>query len=167
LFHSHYPFSQAYQLAEALCASAKKLSRHKDMEGSYLDYHLHQSGSVSGLHTLREEQYRVDGLSILRRPWRISPGFEAEIPNFQWIEDHIARIAKMPRNKIKAIRNAIGTGEVAADIAHNQLREEHLPDFPIRPGADEQISEFAPYFDIIEISDVYQNLIGKGGTTDA
>ena len=70
IFHSHYPFSEAYKLAEELCASAKKPSR--SFPGSYIDFHLHQSGEVSDLKAIRERQRMVDGKSLLRSPWRVT-----------------------------------------------------------------------------------------------
>ena len=85
LFHSHYPFSEAYKLAEELCSSAKKPSQ--DEEGSYIDFHLHQSGNVAGLRQLRERQYKVDGLTILRRPWRVSEKKSDKYPDFKWFEN--------------------------------------------------------------------------------
>ena len=162
LFNSHYPFSEAYKLAEELCSSAKKTSR--EYEGSYIDFHIHQSANVSSLKTLRDHQYKVDGKTILRRPWRVSAGLVNELPNFAWVEENIEAIKKMPRNKTKAIRNAIGAGDQAAQIAINQIRDENLPEFPSM--ADDKIraenmSIFAHYFDILEICDDYESLLNK------
>ena len=165
MFHSYYPFSEAYKLAEELCTNAKKLSRID--EGSYIDFHLHQSGSVSGLHRLRERQYKVDGLMILRRPWRVSAGLDDKWPNFKWFDDSIKVIIegitkmphKMPRNKIKAICNAIGAGEKTAKIAINQMRGVELPEFSIRPNTG--MSIYAQYYDILEFCDAYTNLLNK------
>ena len=157
LFHSHFPFSEAYKLAEELCTSAKKPSRETD--GSYIDFHIHQSGNVAGLSALRDAQYRVDGLTVLRRPWRVTEGYESEQPNFKWFEKHIKTVKDMPRNKTKAIRNAIGAGDKAVEIALSQLRYDKLPERPIEP--DEKMSKYAHYFDILEISDDYENLLNK------
>ncbi|GHV37303.1 hypothetical protein FACS1894187_13680 [Synergistales bacterium] len=166
IFHSHYPFSEAYKLAEALCGNAKKPSR--DNDGSYIDFHLHQSGGVSDLSVLREKLYTVDGKSILRRPWRVSAGLEDKLPNFNWFESNCALLSdeeRFPRNKVKAIRNAIGAGEKAAKLAENTLRGEKLPKMSV--FADEKISEYAPVFDILEMLDVYKNLIDKGDAGNA
>ncbi|MDR0999895.1 MAG: hypothetical protein LBL96_03700 [Clostridiales bacterium] len=155
LFHSHYPFSEAYKLTEELCGSAKKLSR--ESEGSYIDFHLHQSGNVATLHDLRERQYKVDGKSILRRPWRASNGQEGKLPSFKWFEENIGRVSKLPRNKTKAMRNAIGAGEHAAEIAENGMRGDKLPEFPISP--EDCMSKYAALFDILEVYDTYENLL--------
>jgi hypothetical protein len=175
LFHSHYPFSQAYSLAEELCASAKKPSR--DCEGSYIDFHLHQSGNVSGLRQLRERQYKVDGLTILRRPWRVLTAKDEKesrsdgSPSFRWFEETAGAMVKMPSsqripsNKIKALRNAIGAGETAAETAENQMRGEKLPKCPVPPSAG--MSRYAAHFDILEMCDTYENLLNKGVSGNA
>ncbi|MDR0380998.1 MAG: hypothetical protein LBH86_03265, partial [Oscillospiraceae bacterium] len=93
LFHDHYPFSDAYTLAEELCAEAKTSSRKCKQDGSCIDFHLHQSGTVSGLRRLRERQYTVDGKKILCRPWRVSGGSSdagtENAPPFEWFEKNI------------------------------------------------------------------------------
>ncbi|MDR1321967.1 MAG: hypothetical protein LBK56_11165 [Gracilibacteraceae bacterium] len=164
IFHSHYPFSEAYKLAEELCASAKKSSR--DCAGSYIDFHLHQSGNVAGLQRLRERQYMVDRKTILRRPWRITAGSENARPNFKWFEGNARAITKMlrnskiARNKIKAVRNEIGAGDGAAKLAINQLRDARLPTFPpLQEDGDR--SKYAALFDILELYDTYENLLNK------
>jgi hypothetical protein len=170
LFHDHYPFSKAYKLAEESCASAKKPSRKA--EGSYIDFHLHQSGNVSGLSELRKWQYTVDGKSILCRPWLVSKSESNTTPSFRWFEENIESFKKMPRNKTKALRNAIGAGETAADIADNQMRETVLPPKPLDMSRYEEtrktnISEYAPYFDILEFYDAYENLLNKEDADNA
>jgi hypothetical protein len=167
VFHSHYPFSEAYKLAEKLCSSAKKPSR--DCEGSYIDFHLHQSGGVADLGAMREKLYTVDGKSILRRPWRVSAGEENEWPNFAWFEENMRALRddkNYPKNKIKGIRNAIGAGETAANLAENSLRGKKLPPCPLAPNAT--MSKYAAHFDILEMLDTYENLlnIDKKGDAD-
>jgi hypothetical protein len=165
LFHSHYPFSKAYKIAEELCESAKKPSR--DCEGSYMDFHLHQSGNVAGLGQLRERQYKVDGKTILRRPWRVSSGGET-YPNFKWFENNIGSVAELPNNKAKAIRNAIAAGDEAARLAENQLRGAKLPalELPIENDGKTDMSKYAAKFDILELYDTYVNLLNKTGGAD-
>jgi hypothetical protein len=163
IFHSHYPFSEAYKLAEELCASAKKPSRER--EGSYIDFHLHQSGNVAGLRQLRERQYTVDGKTILRRPWRVSAGGEADCPSFRWFEESVGEIKGISRNKTKAIRNAIGAGDGAARLAINRLRGKKPPEFPLGPERDREgnvgMSEYAPLFDILDVYDTCENLLSQ------
>jgi len=161
LFHNHYPFSEAYKLAEELCSNAKKPSREHD--GSYIDFHLHQSGNVSGLHQLRERQYVINNKTLLRRPWKVTGEQSESIPDFKWFESNILVFKdteKMPRNKTKALRNAIGSGETEADIAISQMRDRKIPELP-QPAAPESMSKYAPYYDVLEFYDAYENLLNK------
>jgi len=170
IFHCHYPFSEAYKLAEELCSSAKKPSRKLD--GSYIDFHLHQSGRVSSLNMLRERQYTIDGKSVLRRPWRVSKGREKEYQNFSWFMANMEKISntdEYPRNKLKEIRNAIGAGDKAAKLAENKLRGAKLPELELEQIEDskkEETSSYAAVFDILEMLDVYENLMNKGDIGD-
>jgi len=167
IFHSHYPFSYAYKLVEDLCSSAKIPSRSCD--GSYIDFHLHQSGRVASLPDLRERLYKVDGKTILRRPWRASQD-KKPYPNFKWLDDtSTAFKGDMPRNKLKKIRNAIGINDEAAMLAENELRGYKLPLFSFEPEKDNGrivMSNYAAYFDVLEIMDVYENLLSKKGAED-
>ena len=166
IFHEHYPFSEAYKLVEDLCKSAKKKSR--ECTGSYIDFHLHQSGNVASLKVLRDRQYKVEGCTLLRRPWRITAGKEDEQPNFKWFENNMALLKNekdYPRNKIKSIRNAISAGDNAADIAQYQLRGKKLP--KITTPLCDKMSKFAAHFDILEMQDIYENLLNKWGGKDA
>lgn len=167
LFHNHYPFSEAYKLAESLCASAKKASRDAH-HATYLDFHLHQSGGVAGLSALRKQQYLVDGKTILQRPWRVVKITEPAGTTFRWFEETADKLKdeeRYPRNKLKALRNAIGAGDIAAKAAENLLRETKLPKFPEKPPANR--SPFAPHFDMLELYDDYVNLLNQGGAKDA
>ena len=159
LFHAHYPFSNAYALAEECCAAAKKRSRKQP--GSYIDFHLHQGGNVADLETLRRRQYTVQKNTILFRPWRVEKRENKAWPSFGWLESNIAgggagRPFGWPRNKSKALRNAIGIGdqEAALVLDHAKSQGLELPDYPLAAAA--AVSKFAPYFDILEIADLYE-----------
>ena len=162
LFHAHYPFAEAYKLTEEICSNAKTPSREYD--GSYIDFHLHQSGSVSGLRKLRDSQYTVDGKSILHRPWRVSRSDDGITPNFKWFEDNVLIFkgteGEFPRNKTKALRNAISEGETAAGTAISQMRDRRLPALP-NVRIPDKTSRYAMYYDILEQYDVYENLLNK------
>lgn len=166
IFHSHFPFSEAYKLAEELCENAKKPSRKYD--GSYIDFHLHQSGGIANLTTLRKRLYTVDEQSIHCRPWRVSAKHEGNFPNFKWFEENMSVIEKLPGNKVIEIRNAIGAGDTAAELAMNQLRGEKLPGFPFDPDKDPDIrrSKHAAHFDVLEMYGNYVNLLNKGDVGD-
>jgi len=179
LFNSHYPFSEAYKLAEELCASAKKRAREHE-PSSFMDIHLHQSGNVAGLEHLRKRQYTIDGKTILRRPWSVTSADGAD-PDFKWFEENVIHFvpkeiefkpktkpAKYPRNKMKALRDAIGAGDRAAELVEHQLRGIKLPtlDMPKNENDKTEPSKYAAIYDILELSDVYVNLLNREGGKD-
>ena len=160
LFHSHYPFSEAYKLAEGLCKRAKYPSR--DLDGSYIDFHLHSSGRVESLQQLRSKQYTVDGKSIIKRPWKVPKDINSKITgDFSWFVENIKNIkeiSQLPKNKTKAIRNAIAEGEGAVKLAENQLRGKELPKYPDKMYPNES-SKYSALFDLLEVCDTYVNLL--------
>ena len=115
---SHYPFSRAYDLAEDLCASAKKFIRERDHDKrlTALDWHFAVSGMVLPLGKIREREYTVPAGSLLMRPvlldssdddWRSWKTFTAILDGFTqepWSER---------RNKIKSLREALRKGPEA------------------------------------------------------
>ncbi|MCR4646757.1 MAG: hypothetical protein K5695_15335 [Oscillospiraceae bacterium] len=56
IFHSHAPFADVYQIAEACCESGKKKTRSSGSEVSYIDFHYCHAGITNELDVLREEQ---------------------------------------------------------------------------------------------------------------
>jgi hypothetical protein len=149
IVHNHFPFSSAYTLAEEACGSAKKPSR--DNPGSYIDFHLHQSGTVLSLSALRERQYTVGGTKRFARPWKISGA--ADVPCFEWFEkngrDWIKQSTSWPRNRLKDLRNALGSGDEEARLVIAQCESRGYK----LPGYDE--SKLSWYFDVLELADKF------------
>jgi len=117
---SHFPFYRAYELAEALCQSAKTKGKiiacqtSKDM-ASWIDYHIVYSGVTTELDQLRTHHYNIPSqpplkaliyeeagkpvitqncYHLLWRPWCISG--ETENP-YQW--EHLTDIIKKFREE--------------------------------------------------------------------
>jgi hypothetical protein len=64
---AHFPFYRAYQLAEALCASAKLKGKilvndSRKMQESWLDFHIVYSGITTEIRELRKVQYNIPGM---------------------------------------------------------------------------------------------------------
>ncbi|PKM59973.1 MAG: hypothetical protein CVU99_10565 [Firmicutes bacterium HGW-Firmicutes-4] len=166
LFRDHYPFANAYQFAEDCCASAKKLARKistQEVSASCIDFHLHSSGFVADLKTLREDQYVIRKKSVLARPWCISKD-EAfkDYPSFDWLREHVG-VKHWPRNKSKALRNAIAISDVDADLVVNQAKSRGLSFTLATFCLDDEKSKvhhskYAPYFDALEIADLFADL---------
>lgn len=115
---SHYPFSRAYDLAEALCASAKRFIKEADVDDrlTALDWHFAVSGLVLPLKSVREREYDVPAGSLLMRPLRLDP------PNGDWrswatFTSLLDGFGREPwagrRSKVKALRDALREGREA------------------------------------------------------
>jgi hypothetical protein len=167
IVHSHFPFSAAYTLAEDACGIAKKTSRSDP--GSYIDFHLHQSGMVLELSELRKRQYTIGGAPRYARPWKISGNAE-NVPDFAWFEErqHVwARESKSwPRTRLKDLRNALSISNEEALLVLGQCasRGYKLLDFDM--GKSGNLSEsdkgkLSWYFDVLELADVYGRIVLK------
>ncbi len=104
IIKSHFPFHRAYQLAEELCASAKRKAKiiaqnsEAGHVGQWMDFHIVFSGVTTSLDHLRKKIYQVPGkdspeklitarygkslmehsrYNLLWRPWCIA----GELPN--------------------------------------------------------------------------------------
>ena len=97
-FPSHFPFSDAYEVAESCCSSAKRKAKLRErrnegqnegMIGNYVDFQICQHIKVTDLEKHREKNYikscvicdekadtaantRTDGKSMLYRPYYVS-----------------------------------------------------------------------------------------------
>ena len=150
LCHSHYPFSDAYRIAEECCASAKKPSRSNP--GSYIDFQLIQAGAVSDLRSIRENQFTLDGETLIARPWAITEGI-SERPAFSWFEKRqLDLAANWPKSRLKNLRNALGSSKVEAseEYSQSESRGYGLPD-----DFEENRRE---YFDVLELMDVFEDI---------
>lgn len=68
IFHSHFPFSRAYALAEQACDSAKEPVHKADPrpEQCWMDFHFHRSGVGGDLDDIRDLH---NTKRVLARPW--------------------------------------------------------------------------------------------------
>lgn len=163
--HSHFPISEAYKVAEALCESAKKRAKQKDNRDkngkamSYLDFHICLSGVTDNLAVLRQRQYySSDSISLLARPYAVTPGNE---PAIEDLDEALRKIRIYPRSKQKGLRDAYYGSETdlkAIVTAYNSRLAE--PEKGIQPddlfrtikkGDSERV---ARYYDALEITDL-------------
>ncbi len=71
IFHSHYPFYMAYEMAEQACESAKAaLRKTGNRQGSWLDFHYIHSGLSEDLELTRKKQGTDD---LIARPFSLRP----------------------------------------------------------------------------------------------
>lgn len=93
---SHFPFYRAYQLAEDLCKSAKTKAKilaknHKHDEiGSWLDFHIVQSGVTTDLTELRQRFYLIPSVDEKwTEPDALKEPKDAEHPDMKYEQYHL------------------------------------------------------------------------------
>lgn len=109
IFHSHYSFAQAYQLAEKACDDGAKDKVHliKDgkvipIEEGWADFHYIHSGVGGDLETIRKVQGTADRMA---RPWRIDGADPMSLYAYEKLEK-LVRLLKefrVSRTDIKSL----------------------------------------------------------------
>ena len=190
VFHSHYPFSAAYEMAKACCGNAKRYTRNPEEHtqgviGSFIDFHLHQSGAVVNLDSFRYEQYMTASGYLLCRPYCVSNDgvFNGNYPLYSDFERLMNEWTKKqksvtgssspwPRSRLKALRNAMGDNndEIAKVLAWCSSRGYTLPEKRNAVTAIDdrnnnnhalQKSDYSMLFDVLELADVYEYISVK------
>lgn len=107
IFHSHYPFARAYDLAEQTCDSAKGPVHDSQKEQGWIDFHYIHSGVGGDLDDLRTLHQTG---ALMARPWFIcgekdSKSEETPIEKLDALR-RILEQYKVTRSNIKAIGTA-------------------------------------------------------------
>ncbi len=167
---SHYPFVQAYKLAEELCKSAKNYRRKNGIEGSCLDWHFALSGFAGSIEEIRDREYKIEKIGerkgkvktrwlTLRpvtldenpkEPLRAWPVVRKGIEEFRG-PNWVGR-----RNKLKALREALRFGPDSVKQFMLRYEIERLPvvapsmtDLPEKGWQ----GDYCGYFDALELCD--------------
>lgn len=125
IFHSHYPFSRAYSLAEQACDSAKKKVHKVDMSGNpipveqgWVDFHFIHNGIGGDLDEIRHNQ-GID--NCIARPWLLSyEKQDKEADKTRYRYEHLLLLKdivlkhEVSRRDIKTIGSAFERNENAA-----------------------------------------------------
>lgn len=128
--HTHFPFARGYELAEQLCANAKKKSREKD--GNYIDFQLNTSGILSDIEHLRDKQYQDSlGNPLAGRPYHLGESNTKLCYELNDLLKMLEKIKKtnVARTQIKSLREAFLDGEeiVKQELAriNSRLKKEN------------------------------------------
>jgi hypothetical protein len=160
---THFPFGQAYRLAEALARSAKSFSDN----GRYstTDWHFGINGVVSDLETIRERDYMArDGQSahsLLMRPLRLESDSRDSVgwrtwSNFAQLVSALQNESKYPRNKLMALRDALRGGpETTRRFITAHLLAAQLPQVPSQTAGEGWTGKHCVYFDAIEAMEFF------------
>lgn len=185
--HSHFPFSIAYQVAEACCESAKDRAKsnlkENDMVGNFFDFQFCKNVQTLDMSTIRQNQYITPTKeNLLCRPFEIGETdkyysydkLKRYINFFNSLNESTTKEGKgtdktLPRSHAKKLRNIypLGYTQVNSFISFLKSRNWTLPDE--RKGNNEGDSKveayvmddntrIAKYYDALELMDVYVNL---------
>ena len=169
---THYPFAQAYELADQLCRSAKNYRREtknslwEQPDDAYLDWHFALGGITGDIARIREREYLTKGKTKLylrplalgenglddRRSWQVvQSGIDAfQKPDSDWVER---------RNKMKALREVLREGDAAVGRFLTMFNKgKPLPDLPALASTSDykktgRAADRCTYFDAIELAD--------------
>lgn len=163
-FNSHFPFSDAYQVAEACCDSAKsraKLAENRgeaQFVGNFFDFQICTNIRAANLEEYREKHYFSNQKSFIARPYFVQGANDKEefkhknqkygVEKLDYWSKYFAKY--MPRNKAKNLRNAIpmGKNEIQKEISflisrgYKELNATATTDYPI-------------WYDALEIMNLY------------
>ncbi|MBO4556704.1 MAG: hypothetical protein J5706_08080, partial [Elusimicrobiales bacterium] len=161
-----YPFFRAYQLAEELCGAAKKESR-QDKEGkgsSWLDFAILHGEQEASLEQIRKNEYRGALGDMHFGPYYVN----GDTQNPKKDEKNITKLIrgalaldKMPKNKVKLLRDIIGKDESEKKLFVEQLKhlkqQKYLEDANKEYAEKIWINKKTPYLDMIELMDFIYN----------
>lgn len=164
-FNSHFPFSDAYQVAKACCDSAKKRAKAKEnrgkenIVGNFFDFQICTNVRAASLENYREKHYvSVFGKEkecFIARPYYVPVEPDRNVLNVKnetysvtHLDEWSEMFHKMPRSKAKQLRNVIPM--------HNK-REEVISFLVSRgyPVFGEKKEDYALWYDALELMDFY------------
>ena len=153
-FNSHFPFRDAYEVAESCCSSAKRIAKMAEhradgmvdgMIGNYVDFQICHHIKAADLGSYREKQYLMpDGEWMVYRPYYVygkayegvfdlnerKENKEREIEQVLFHNLQIFQREGIGQSKYKKLRNTFsyGSDEVEKEIVFIKSREVKLPE---------------------------------------
>lgn len=178
---SHFPFSVAYDVAEACCESAKKVAKRKNCATkngyveNWVDFAICKNIQARNLEQMREREYVINSkinsnINLLQRPYCVV-GKDAE-PD-QKLQDFTNKIRKiwnpekgkeiLTRSQVKTLRNVYSEGREATNLYNEFLASRGKNIGDVFKG------DQAVYYDATEMIDDYislDELMGEGNNND-
>lgn len=161
---TRYPFARAYAFSEELCQKAKVERRTSDSDGSWLDWHLAQSGLYGTIDDIRDREYWATSGRLFQRPVSLRSGTAEDLRTWDAVRAGIRAFQSGHwagrRSKAKALRDALREGPEAVRRFIKLFGIGSLPDLRGYP----QISQSGwhgkqcAYFDALELLDIYMPL---------
>jgi hypothetical protein len=165
---NRFPFARAYDIAEALCQSAKRAVKewqvNEDEDALALDWHFAVSGAVLSLGEVRKREYTVKDGKLYVRPYLINApreplkswrAFQNIVGEFKAGDDWKSR-----RNKVKELREQLRQGPEATQQFRKLFELPKLPEISnvsdYREGGWH--GSTCAYFDAIEAMDLFVDM---------
>lgn len=164
-----FPFSVAYLIAEECCKSAKKSAlKRMGRSASGFDFHMCYGGATSEISDFRNKNYTFFDIDGNEYRLDMRPYLKCD-PNEKYSFDAFERIRlellppkdskegkRIPRSKLKGIRNAYGKGiyEVRDYIRFLEASDTVLPDCAKNAFIDFDNKKVSTMFDILDIMDI-------------
>ncbi len=166
-FNSHFSFSDAYEVAEACCDSAKQRAKEKDNRkadgavGCFFDYQICTNIRAAKLDSYRDKNYVIRGKSFIARPYFVASAgdngaFVKQHEKYSvekltyWLDYFTGK--DIPRSKAKELRNIIPQGENAIRRELSFLKSRGI-DLEVNDGYENDI--YKVWYDALEIMDLY------------
>ncbi len=179
--HSHFPFSNAYRVAEELCSNAKKRAKHEDytiVDGdkkyvrSAVDFQILSHMNAAYLDDYREKQFKFKyedkDYNLLRRPYILDRENDTEKVqqySFNAFLELLKSLKneKLTRSDIKDMRNAYHKGNAKLKILESKYASRKKLSVEHGFGGESEDRFFdnqrvAYYYDAYEIFDHYVNM---------
>lgn len=177
-FNSHFPFSDAYKVAEACCESAKKCAKeegHRGEDGSvgcYMDFQICTNVRAADLREYRKKHYFVDKEYVIARPYYVPSEEEwvqmnsrNECNSIERLKEWLVRFNDetfIAKNKAKKLRNIIpeGLDGIKSYLLFLKYRGIEL---------EEPEKQYQYWYDALEIMDIDLNpekKVSKEGAAD-
>jgi hypothetical protein len=161
IVNTHYPFAQAYHLAEALAQSAKTVG--DDGKFASLDWHFGVNGVLDSLGDIRATSYTVPAGPLHMRPIRLTA--KDDFDHRHWgIFDRLVTAFQMQepwrdmRSKLKGLQTALRGGPLSTSAFCTNYRLPRLPQVDNSQPDFERGGWFGgqcPYFDALEAMDFF------------
>lgn len=161
-FNSHFPFSDAYQVAEACCENAKKRAKEEENRGeesrigNFMDFQVCTNARAANLDAYRDKHYLSEQGLVIARPYFVPTKKNRGAMNEKNEKYSIVHLLywgdffhKMPRNKAKDLRNVIPMGK--------NEREKELSFLESRgyKMLVKEKEEYRIWYDALEIMDLF------------
>lgn len=177
-FNSHFPFSDAYKVAEACCESAKKCAKEEGHRGDdgvvgcYMDFQICTNVRAADLREYRKKHYLVGEKYMIARPYYVPSKEEREQMNRRNECNSIERLKEwlvkfddetfIARNKAQKLRNIIpeGVDGIKSYLLFLKYRGIEL---------DQPEEQYRYWYDALEIMDIDLNPkkeVSKEGAAD-